>query len=253
MFWAPIGVCMNTNLVEGPLRLSLLRTCREWLVLKFIERNWHLAPLTPRSRDNLPNPMVASSNPYVPLNMPAIGDLFEMFEFGQKRGTVVRRLPPSSVVRRTRRSAQGHHGRSRAVAVALHHREALAGVDQREGQAAPAFRLPIHLLVRPVDEPDGGRVREGQHDGVAVCGGRVPGVHRLDDTSRRALRPWLGHHNLLRVRGSPRGAVPGRTPPSPPGRTRLCIVREVLSGALAGVQRALYGVRSLTPRPLRGE
>ena len=55
-------------------------------VLKFIERNWHLAPLTPRSRDNLPNPMVASSNPYVPLNMPAIGDLFEMFEFGPSPG-----------------------------------------------------------------------------------------------------------------------------------------------------------------------
>ena len=55
-------------------------------VLKFIERNWHLTPLTPRSRDNLPNPVVASSNPYVPLNMPAIGDLFEMFDFGQRRG-----------------------------------------------------------------------------------------------------------------------------------------------------------------------
>ena len=55
-------------------------------VLKFIERNWHLPPLTPRSRDNLPNPLVASSNPYVPLNMPAIGDLFEMFEFGPSPG-----------------------------------------------------------------------------------------------------------------------------------------------------------------------
>ena len=55
-------------------------------VLKFIERNWHLAPLTPRSRDNLPNPMVARRNPYVPLNMPAIGDLFEMFDFRHGRG-----------------------------------------------------------------------------------------------------------------------------------------------------------------------
>jgi phospholipase C len=51
-------------------------------VLKFIERNWHLQPLTGRSRDNLPNPIVAAANPYVPLNMPAIGDLFDMFEFG---------------------------------------------------------------------------------------------------------------------------------------------------------------------------
>jgi phospholipase C len=51
-------------------------------VVKFIERNWRLRPLTARSRDNLPNPVMAASNPYVPLNMPAIGDLFEMFDFG---------------------------------------------------------------------------------------------------------------------------------------------------------------------------
>jgi len=50
-------------------------------VLKFIERNWHLKPLTKRSRDNLPNPVATVSNPYVPQNMPAIGDLFEMFHF----------------------------------------------------------------------------------------------------------------------------------------------------------------------------
>jgi phospholipase C len=51
-------------------------------VVKFIERNWRLRPLTARSRDNLPNPVMAAGNPYVPLNMPAIGDLFEMFDFG---------------------------------------------------------------------------------------------------------------------------------------------------------------------------
>jgi phospholipase C len=50
-------------------------------VLKFIERNWRLQPLTTRSRDNLPNPVSAADNPYVPLNMPAIGDLFDMFDF----------------------------------------------------------------------------------------------------------------------------------------------------------------------------
>ena len=55
-------------------------------VLKFIERNWRLAPLTNRSRDNLPNPITAHGNPYVPLNMPAIGDLFDMFDFGAGRG-----------------------------------------------------------------------------------------------------------------------------------------------------------------------
>ena len=50
-------------------------------VLKFIERNWFLSPLTARSRDNLPNPIVSRDNPYVPLNMPAVGDLFDMFDF----------------------------------------------------------------------------------------------------------------------------------------------------------------------------
>src|SRR5262249_6241449 len=52
-------------------------------VLKFIERNWRLQPLTARSRDNLPNPISTAANPYVPLNMPAIGDLFDMFDFGK--------------------------------------------------------------------------------------------------------------------------------------------------------------------------
>ncbi len=50
-------------------------------IVKFIERNWDLKPLTHRSRDNLHNPKMNSSNPYVPVNMPAIGDLFDMFDF----------------------------------------------------------------------------------------------------------------------------------------------------------------------------
>jgi phospholipase C len=50
-------------------------------ILKFIERNWGLEPLTGRSRDNLPNPVVDEDNPYVPLNSPAIGDLFDFFHF----------------------------------------------------------------------------------------------------------------------------------------------------------------------------
>jgi len=54
-------------------------------ILKFIERNWHLDPLTNRSRDNLPNPVVMPGNPYVPINMPAIGDLFDMFDFDNER------------------------------------------------------------------------------------------------------------------------------------------------------------------------
>jgi len=36
-------------------------------IVKFIERNWHLKPLTHRSRDNLPNPITPhGGNPYVP-------------------------------------------------------------------------------------------------------------------------------------------------------------------------------------------
>jgi phospholipase C len=49
-------------------------------VVKFIEANWGLAPLTGRSRDNLPNPKT-SGNPYVPVNGPAIGDLMDLFNF----------------------------------------------------------------------------------------------------------------------------------------------------------------------------
>ncbi len=50
-------------------------------ILKFIERNWKLQPLTDRSRDNLPNPTATKGNPYVPTNSPAIGDLFDAFDF----------------------------------------------------------------------------------------------------------------------------------------------------------------------------
>ena len=51
-------------------------------ILKFIERNWDLNPLTRRSRDNFPNPRADQDNPYVPKNSPAIGDLFDLFDFG---------------------------------------------------------------------------------------------------------------------------------------------------------------------------
>ncbi|MDR3469799.1 MAG: alkaline phosphatase family protein [Xanthobacteraceae bacterium] len=50
-------------------------------ILKFIERNWNLQPLTNRSRDNLPNPTSDPSNPYVPTNSPALDDLFDAFDF----------------------------------------------------------------------------------------------------------------------------------------------------------------------------
>lgn len=50
-------------------------------LLKFIEKNWFLPPLSGRSRDNLPNPISNNMTPYVPVNSPAIGDLTEIFHF----------------------------------------------------------------------------------------------------------------------------------------------------------------------------
>jgi phospholipase C len=50
-------------------------------ILKFIERNWSLSPVTKRSRDNFPNPTTTAGNPYVPTNSPALDDLFDMFQF----------------------------------------------------------------------------------------------------------------------------------------------------------------------------
>jgi phospholipase C len=50
-------------------------------ILKFIEKNWRLSPLSQRSRDNLPNPKATRANPYVPTNSPAIGDLTTLFNF----------------------------------------------------------------------------------------------------------------------------------------------------------------------------
>jgi phospholipase C len=49
-------------------------------ILKFIEANWKVPPITNRSRDNLPDP-VTGANPYVPTNQPAIGDLMDLFNF----------------------------------------------------------------------------------------------------------------------------------------------------------------------------
>jgi phospholipase C len=52
-------------------------------VLKFIERNWNLPPISGRSRDNLPNPKPVAGNSYVPANTPAISDLFDLFDFSK--------------------------------------------------------------------------------------------------------------------------------------------------------------------------
>jgi phospholipase C len=51
-------------------------------ILKFIERNWDLPAVTKRSRDNFPNPKTLDFlSPYVPLNSPALDDLFDLFDF----------------------------------------------------------------------------------------------------------------------------------------------------------------------------
>jgi acid phosphatase len=48
-------------------------------ILKFIEANWRLSPLSAVSEDNLPN---ATAGAYVPKIRPAIGNLMTMFDFG---------------------------------------------------------------------------------------------------------------------------------------------------------------------------
>ncbi len=53
-------------------------------VTKFIERNWDLPKLSNRTRDNLPNPKTSDDNPYVPMNSPAIGDLWGNFSFADR-------------------------------------------------------------------------------------------------------------------------------------------------------------------------
>jgi phospholipase C len=54
-------------------------------ILKFIERNWKLPPVTRRSRDNFPNP-VQPEGSYAPVNSPALDDLFDFFDFPSPHG-----------------------------------------------------------------------------------------------------------------------------------------------------------------------
>jgi phospholipase C len=53
-------------------------------ILKFIEANWKLSPLSTRSLDNLPDPTASRGNPYVPRNGPAVGDLMDYFNFASR-------------------------------------------------------------------------------------------------------------------------------------------------------------------------
>jgi len=54
-------------------------------ILKFIERNWGLKPVTNRSRDNFPNPVQLPGS-YAPLNTPSLNDLFDFFDFPSRQG-----------------------------------------------------------------------------------------------------------------------------------------------------------------------
>ena len=56
-------------------------------ILKFIEANWRLSPLTSYSEDNLPNP---APGVYVPRNRPAIGNLMTLFDFSDPHFAVPR-------------------------------------------------------------------------------------------------------------------------------------------------------------------
>ncbi len=49
--------------------------------IKFVDANWGLKPIASYTRDNLPNPTVSATNPYVPTNMPALDDLMDYFKF----------------------------------------------------------------------------------------------------------------------------------------------------------------------------
>jgi phospholipase C len=52
--------------------------------IKFVEANWtplNGQTLSSRSRDNYANPVQNGSNPYIPTNGPAIGNLMDMFQF----------------------------------------------------------------------------------------------------------------------------------------------------------------------------
>jgi phospholipase C len=56
-------------------------------IIKFIERNWGLGTIGAHTRDNFPNPTTSATNPYVPINSPALDDLFDTFNFGGAKGT----------------------------------------------------------------------------------------------------------------------------------------------------------------------
>jgi hypothetical protein len=58
-------------------------------IRKFIDHNWYLSPLTDHIRDNLPNPKYCE-NKYAPTNIPAIGDLMDLFDLSRRNDSLNR-------------------------------------------------------------------------------------------------------------------------------------------------------------------
>jgi hypothetical protein len=121
--------------------------------VKFIERDWRLTPLTNRRRDNLPNPPAGDDNPYVPTNMPAIGDLFDSISAGgtangiESEANFTDRLPlpfrgrVGVGGRKAPQAAMQTSRWSRAPATMMHWRS-LPGPKARDPSAPRRFAAP---------------------------------------------------------------------------------------------------------------
>ena len=84
-------------------------------ILKFIERNWAIRPITPRSRDNLPDPVSMPSDPYRPSNGPAIGDLMTLFDFSLRTASPRPKASSTTGERRTPESVRDDLGRPKST------------------------------------------------------------------------------------------------------------------------------------------
>ena len=88
----------SAAVVDAFLKLATFRTSTtdHVSIVKSIERNWSLEPITHRSRDNFPNPRTNTSDPYVPTNSPALGGFFDFSAFQNRNSRRVRAAEGSS-------------------------------------------------------------------------------------------------------------------------------------------------------------
>jgi phospholipase C len=127
-------------------------------LLKFIERNWHLPPLTDRSRDNFPNAKATWSNPYVSTNMPALPTCS-----GRSTSTRRRILSPTS----NKDATGAGDGRMRASAEALFLALSLTGCLALLGASASAQQFSADLVTTTSrDRPQGAAGKLYVGDGV---------------------------------------------------------------------------------------